>query len=130
MCLHLTRSYETLDYWNRIRVDNDEIRQLEAILADDEAMIRDIFERKGLHVVGSEGLTAHREEWRQWKDTKLKEVFSHRLVKLYHRAKRHIVDAGLEVWNTAHGDELIIGDCPAFTAVQMVKDSAWMPVLP
>lgn len=115
MCLHLTRSYETLDFWNRIRVDNHEVRLLESILEDDEALRRYIFERTGLHVVGSEALTAHREEWRQWTDATLKKVFSQRLVKIYHRARRHFADAGLEIWSTEHGDELVIGDCPAVT---------------
>lgn len=115
MCLHLTRSYETLGFWNRIRVENHEVRLLESILEDDEALKRYIFDQTGLHVVGSEALTAHREEWRQWKDATLKKVFSQRLVKIYHRARRHFADAGLEIWNTTPGDELVIGDCPAFT---------------
>ena len=78
-------------------------------------MRRDFFERRGFHIVGSEGLVGHRQEWHQWKEANLKEVFSERLVKMYRRAKRYIADAGLEVWNTAPGDELVIGDCPAFT---------------
>ena len=115
VCLHLTRSYETLDLWNRVREENDDMRQLETIIEDDDAMRRDIFERRELHIVGSEGLAEHRAQWRQWKETKLKEVFSQRLIKMYNRAKEYVAEAGLEVWNTAHGDELVIGDCPAFT---------------
>ena len=115
MCLHLTRSYEMLDVWDRVKRENDEVRQFDALIEDDEATRRDFFERRGLHVVGSEGLVGHRQKWRQRKEANLKRGFSERLVKMYRRAKRYIADAGLEVWNTAHGDELVIGDCPAFT---------------
>lgn len=66
-------------------------------------------------MVGSEGLVEHRAKWRQWKEADLKRVFSERLVKMYRRAKEYIADAGLEVWNTPYRDELVIGDCPAFT---------------
>ena len=115
MCLHLTRSYEMLDVWDRVKEENHEVRQLDALIEDDEAMRRDFLERRGLHIVGSEGLVEHREEWQQWKEANLKSVFSERLIKMYRRAKKYIADAGLEVWNTARGDELVIGDCPAFT---------------
>ena len=114
MCLHLTRSYEMLDVWDRVKADNADVRQLDELIEDNAAMRRDFFERRGLIVVGSEGLEEHREEWRQWKEADLKRVFSERLVTMYHRAKRHIADAGLQVCNTSDRDELVIGDCPAF----------------
>ena len=115
MCLHLTRSYETLDYWNRIREENQDIRELEAIIENDDLMRRYVFERTGLYAVGSEGLVEHREEWCDWINASLKELYSQELVKIYNGAKEHIAEAGLEVWNTGHGAELVIGDCPAFT---------------
>ena len=38
ICLHLTRSYETLDAWNRIGEENNDIRLLKAIIEDDDAI--------------------------------------------------------------------------------------------
>lgn len=115
MCLHLTRSYEMLDVWERVKSENDVVRQLDELIEDDDVMRRAFFEQHGLHVVGSKGLDRYREEWRQWQEAELKRGFSERLVKMYHRTKRYIADTGLEVLNTVQGNELIIGDCPAFT---------------
>ena len=66
-------------------------------------------------MVGSEGLVKYREKRRQWIESGLNQAFSNKLIEIYHGARDHIADAHLEVWNTEHGDELVIGDCPAFT---------------
>ena len=68
MYLHLTRSYEMLDVWERVKAENDTVRQLDELIEDDDVMRRAFFEQRGLHVVGSEGLDRYREEWRQWQE--------------------------------------------------------------
>ena len=115
VCLHLTRSYETLTMWDRIRQENEDMREVVAMIEDDDLMRQHIFEQTGLYVVGSEGLESHRDELLAWVDTRQQGWFSRNLNTSYDRVKDYIASAGLEIWHTESEDELVIGDCPAFT---------------
>ena len=115
VCLHLTRSYETLTMWDRIRQENEDMREVVAIIENDDLMRQHAFEQTGLYVVGSEGLECYRDQLRVLVDTQQKSWFSRNLITSYDTVKSYIASAGLEIWHTESEDELVIGDCPAFT---------------
>ena len=87
VCLHLTRSYETLTMWDRIRQENEDMREVVAIIENDDLMRQHAFEQTGLYVVGSEGLECYRDELRVLVDTQQKSWFSRNLITSYDTVK-------------------------------------------